>query len=314
MKAGHIEQSAQVIPRSWAVRLLVVVALLLLQACASPADKLTVYASSQGFQERWFDTGEFKLLVFDNDKGHRRLSGKQEDTGVLHVYLEGDGSPWRHRVFIMADPTPRSPIMLRLMALDSAHAVYVGRPCYNGTSTAAPCDNSLWTSGRYSERVVSNMSLAIRTLAKRRKATEVWLFGHSGGGTLAMLLAARLDKAMRVVTIAGNLDTDAWTEHHNYTRLFGSANPAQMPALDEHIEQWHLLGEIDSVIPPMLVQQSIARQPAARRFLLPGYGHGCCWERIWPTVLDALKKNDPAGIPGYLFSSGAISASGRDNR
>jgi hypothetical protein len=293
----------------------------LAQGCASPTGKLKNFANEQGFTRSEIRTEGYNLLVFDNKavvgqpEQTENLSRKSVAAGnVLRVYLEGDGSPWRHRTIIMPDPTPRSPLMLRLMSLDLNLAVYVGRPCYNGTSNEPPCHNGLWTSGRYSEVVVQSMVSAIRALAMRHKADELWLFGHSGGGALAMLIAPQVAAVTRVVTIAGNLDTDAWTEHHNYSRLYSSGNPAKLPALRDSIQQWHFLGANDQVIPPALVKNAIARQASARSFLLPSFSHGCCWAKIWPSVLDALKEDNPSRAPGRKVSLQATPTTLLDNR
>lgn len=326
MKVLHANPSRPLVYRLPSPVLLLV-CLLLLQACASPTGKLTQFAQSQGFERSWIKTTDYKLMVFDNtdvvhpvNDAQSRLGRKSELTqklqssaqsrssDVLHVYLEGDGSPWRHRTIIMPDPTPRSPLMLKLMAIDPHLAAYLGRPCYNGTSNDPGCDNSLWTSGRYSKAVVQSMAAAIRSLAKRLQVSELWLLGHSGGGTLAMLLAAEVEEVTKVVTVAGNLDTDAWTDFHNYTKLYSSANPAKLPALRETVTQWHLLGARDRVIPSSLVRNAIARQRTAHTFLLPGYSHGCCWAQVWPTVLEALHADDPTRVPGHIVRPADISA------
>ena len=165
--------------------------------------------------------GGFSHTVFDN-------GAPVVDDGVLHVYLEGDGTPWRHRTVIMPDPTPRRPLMLGLMALDPDASVYVGRPCYNGTYAEPGCDNRLWTSDRYSERGrVEHDERGAPPRRAGRGAARVRLFGHSGGAALALLIAERLPTAVdAVLTLAGNLDTDAWTTHHGYSPLYGSINPA----------------------------------------------------------------------------------------
>jgi len=133
---------------------------------------------------------------------------------VLNVYLEGDGTPWRYRTIVMPDPTPRRPLMLELMSADPSWSLYLGRPCYNGTSRDAGCDNRLWTSARYSPQVVDSMASAIRVISERHDVDEIRLFGHSGGGALAVLLTEQLSNVKLIVTIAGNLDIDAWTDHH----------------------------------------------------------------------------------------------------
>ncbi|CAL1241117.1 protein of unknown function [Candidatus Methylocalor cossyra] len=48
----------------------------------------------------------------------------QPAPSTLHVYLEGDGRPWQTRWHIAEDPTPREPVMLRLMARDHQAALY----------------------------------------------------------------------------------------------------------------------------------------------------------------------------------------------
>lgn len=300
MKASFVK-----IPDQLCCIVAILAAVAVIQACASPTGNLTRYANEQGFTRSKLKTGGYNLLVFENRvKSERqvpageRKSAAADPAKILRVYLEGDGTPWKYRTIIMPDPTPRSPLMLRLMSLDQKTAVYVGRPCYNGTSNEPPCHHDLWTSGRYSKAVVQSMASAIRSMARRHDADQLWLFGHSGGGALAMLLAAQLEQVTRVVTVAGNLDTDAWTDHHNYSRLYSSGNPAKMPVLRQSIVQWHFLGARDQVIPPALVRDAIARQKSARAFLLPGFGHGCCWADIWPSILEALTEDNPDIVPG----------------
>lgn len=281
---------------------LMVVCCLFAQACATPTGKLNQLASDYGLDTYSIRADGFNLLVFDNLATYE--AGKPEypdHDGVLRIYLEGDGSPWKHRVIVMPDPTPRNPLMLRLMSYERNPAVYLGRPCYNGFHNQVACDNSLWTSARYSETIVSSMTSAIRALSKRHNATQIWLMGHSGGGTLAMLLAEQLPQVTRVVTLAANLDTDGWTKHHRYTPLYSSINPATKQDLRTEIWQWHLIGGRDTVIPVQLIKPVIMRQASASGFEFPGFSHGCCWEGVWPDVLDALMRNEPSGVPGVQF-------------
>lgn len=225
----------------------------------------------------------------------------------MHVYLEGDGSPWRYRAIVMPDPTPRNPLVLRLMALDDQPSFYLGRPCYNGTATDRGCDSRLWTSGRYSSLVVDSMAAAIGVLAKRYRPDEIRLFGHSGGGTLALLLASKIPLVTHVVTIAGNLDTDAWTTHHGYTPLYSSLNPAKQPQLRPQVMQWHLLGGRDSIVPTQLIKPFVVSQAAASGFLYDAYDHGCCWMNLWPTVLSALDNRSTKLLLDAQFKSSEIS-------
>src|SRR5689334_2705067 len=58
---------------------------------------------------------------------YRREALDPDASGVLHVYIEGDGQPFLSPTAVALDPTPREPLMLRLMALDPARSLYLGR-------------------------------------------------------------------------------------------------------------------------------------------------------------------------------------------
>ena len=93
------------------------------------------------------------------------------------------------------------------------------RPCYFGLELDDTCDANYWTYARYSEKVVGSM---VDVIAEQtRQYSEVVLLGHSGGGAMALLIAEQLPNVTAVVTIAGNIDTEAWTQHHGYTPLYG---------------------------------------------------------------------------------------------
>lgn len=201
----------------------------------------------------------------------------------------------------MPDPTPRDPLVLRLMAQDSAPSAYVGRPCYNGTAKDPGCGEAMWTSGRYSKTVVRSMTGVIRGLIDAHGFTEVKLIGHSGGGALAMLIAARIEEVSHVVTIAGNLDTDAWTTHHGYTRLYTSLNPAAQPDLSDRIMQWHLVGGRDGVVPPTIVKGFIRGQKNALGSEVQHFSHGCCWEAVWGNIAKGIASSSSVFLPGARF-------------
>lgn len=289
----------------------------LLAGCASPAGRLQDIAARHDFASERLRANGFDMAIFSNVAYRTKApmaGAEQRRDDVLHVYLEGDGEPWKWKVLVMPDPTPRRPLMLGLMALDPLPSVYVGRPCYNGRARDAGCSDTLWTSERYSETVIASMTDAVRALAVRRGATSLRLFGHSGGGTLAMLIAARLPATRDVVTVAGNLDPDAWTRHHGYLMLRGSLNPASEPALGAHIRQWHLLGGADRVVPPQIVRPYIEAQASAMGVDFPTFTHGCCWRRVWPDLLKAVIEDDPERLPGSIFRLAEPRASIPDDR
>jgi pimeloyl-ACP methyl ester carboxylesterase len=239
-------------------------------------------ADAYGFEQRVMVGAGFELRVFLN-----RRSDPVGDR--LHVYIDGDGTPWLGPGRPAADPTPRNPLALRLMALDPKPAIYLGRPCYVETGGPEGCGPWHWTHGRYSAAVVESMHAVLRRLLAELPARQVVLIGFSGGGTLAMLLAARLRETVAVVTLGGNLDVAGWTRHHGYSPLVGSLDPASQPPLPKRIRQWHWVGARDRVVPPQLVVAAVSRQPQAAIEVLPNADHQCCWEELWPSLLQQVR-------------------------
>jgi len=249
---------------------------LLLAGCAS---------LSQRTDDRAADLGYRKQIVQGAGFGHV-VYVKQDilmPRAALHVYLEGDGTPWLRKGLAAADPTSRNPLMLDLMSLDPATAMYLGRPCYLGQNEESACSSNLWTDGRYSEAVVASMSAALEKLSANY--TSLTLLGYSGGGTLAMLIAERQPKVMTVVTVAANLDTDRWADLHKQQRLRDSLNPASRPPLDRRIHQFHFAGDKDDNVSPSLVREAVIRQQGAVFKVFPNQDHSCCWKDVWAEIL-----------------------------
>ncbi len=90
---------------------------------------------------------------------------------------------------------------------------------------------------------------------------------------------------MSVVTVAGNLDTDSWTDYHGYTPLYRSLNPAKQSKLPSHIQQLHLLGGRDMNIRPDIVMDWLERDSQRSYRLYPQHRHRCCWVNDWQQIL-----------------------------
>ncbi|MEO0574162.1 MAG: hypothetical protein AAF004_01775 [Pseudomonadota bacterium] len=230
-------------------------------------------------------TTPWTLAVFDNQ-------AMVDPHNQLHVYLEGDGTPW-HANVPSADPTPRRPIALELVAADPYRAVLLGRPCYHGEPPTPHCSQKQWTSQRYSVEVVDSLAQATRSLMQGGDFNAAVLIGYSGGGTLAHMVATRLEHVAAVITVGANLDTDAWTAHHNYLSLTGSVNPTRSDRLDSTIRQWHYIGANDTVVPPQTRAAFFDRHTNANNAVIEGFGHVCCWVTDWPTLLERALKTAP---------------------
>ncbi len=248
--------------------------------CASPAQRIEAEAARYGFKRDVVPGTEFPHVVFFNEVVGAGIP--------VHVYLEGDGSPWIAGAYPSADPTSRHPIMLRLMAQDPAPSLYLGRPCYLGLARRSPCDPSLWTRARYSKRVVDSLESALRRLLPHYKTSGLVIIGHSGGGTLALLLAERFDATRAVLTLAGNLDTEAWVDYHSYRPLPDSLNPAKRSGLPTGIVEQHYVGLRDREVPLNIAERYKAAHPLAEIILVPEFDHVCCWHQVWSDILETL--------------------------
>jgi pimeloyl-ACP methyl ester carboxylesterase len=261
-------------PAAWRRAACAALAAAVLTGCSTPAQRIDREAARYAFTRTVVRGTRFEHLVLRH--------GAAQSDRALHVYIEGDGSPYVDERSIARDPTPRTPVMLRLMALDPAPSVYVGRPCYFALQPVADCSPIYWTVARFSTEVVDSMAAVIE---REHAGAPVVLLGHSGGGALAVLLAQRLPNVQAVVTVAGNLDTAAWTALHGYSPLDRSLNPADR-ALTGVPRVLHLAGEGDTVVPPDLITAAAAKIGGEVRIVAAR--HGCCWDAIWPAVLDGL--------------------------
>ena len=232
-------------------RLLAAVMALLMVACTSPTARIDAWATTAGFARTLVAGTIYEHVVY-----HNRRAGN-----ILHVYIENDGQPWAGRYAVAGDPTPTQPLMLRLMAADTQPSVYLGRPCYLGLSTTPPCTPMAWTHERYSPAVVDSMAAALQRVVATHQPDKLVLLGHSGGGTLAVLLADRFRQTVAVLTLAGNLDVLAWSQLHGFTPLRGSLDPARQAGLAAGIIQRHYVGTMDRNVPPELLRLFVERRP-----------------------------------------------------
>ena len=216
---------------------------------------------------------------------------REGNGAVLHVYLEGDGMAFITRTRPSSDPTPRDPAALRLAIHHpgSDPVLYLGRPCqYVKGADAKGCTEAVWTSERMSEGVVRSISAAIEQAKLATSTTSLALYGFSGGGGIAALLAQRRQDVIFLGTIAGNLDHRFWTTSLKLTPLHASLNPMDAVMSTARIPQLHLSGGKDSVIPHSMAERWCSALPPespCRHHHIPDMTHGGAWERVWPELL-----------------------------
>lgn len=180
------------------------------------------------------------------------LKKPSQPSRYLMLYIEQDGVAWLNRGQISNDPTPHKPaVSLWAVNDQSSHAIaYMARPChYIGVGGRTECQNpAVWDSARFSPEVIESLDDITSVLKKRAGAEKLVLFGHSGGATVAALLAARRDDVVAMVLVAGPLDHRSWTEDEGISSLRYSLNPSDYPAKLSPIPQLLLYGSDDSFV------------------------------------------------------------------
>lgn len=254
-----------------------------LAACASPADRFDATAAATGLRRGEVEGVGFRHAVYAN---HTPANG------LLRIYIDGDGTPYLGKA-IATDPTPRQSLVLALLAQDKGPALYLGRPCYHGETGTTRCTPDIWTRARYGEEVVASMAAAVRRLIAGQGARTVTLVGHSGGGTLAMLIAPRIPQTKAVISIAADLDVAAWALYARED-LSGSLDPSAATPLPAGIRQYHYTGGNDQVVPPA-VTASALHNASETLTVIDGFDHVCCWTAIWPAFLAQLDADGDAG-------------------
>lgn len=240
-------------------------------------------ASAHNWQKLRLPTNRFVLTAYAPAPPVKAQS--------LTIYIEGDGLAWMSRSLPSDDPTPNNPIGLELALRHPGSAVaYLGRPCQNiDPQDWNNCTDNYWTRRRFSPEVIEASNQSISVLKARTGAEQLILVGYSGGAAIAALVAARRQDVSRFVSVAGNLDTSAWTSLHHIEALTGSLNPAdEWPRL-QHISQMHFVGGKDTNITPEIVNAYRMHFPAGKRpetRVLPDFNHACCWLEQWPALMD----------------------------
>jgi len=212
----------------------------------------------------------------------------------LRVYIEGDGKAWLSRTRPSSDPTPDDPISFHLAAADRHSPVmYLARPCqFVEKGQRRNCILPFWTSARFSEPVISDLNQVLNQVKKTVGAKRFELVGYSGGGAVALLLAARRVDVDLVITIAGNLDHVFWTQYHKVSPLRDSLNPADFATKLQAVKQIHIVSNSDIIVPPAVAQSYVSKMDDTRRvqvITVDGVSHTDNWDQIVLEILNSIE-------------------------
>lgn len=207
----------------------------------------------------------------------------------VNVYIEGDGLAWTSRHEPSLDPTPIEATGLQLATADpGVNVAYLARPCqFTSMSINPRCQVAYWTSKRFSPEVVTALNQALDRLASRLPGQHINLIGYSGGGALAVLLAAHRSDVSSIRTVAGNLDHQFVNQLHHVSAMPESLNALDAGSSIAQLPQIHFSGSNDTVVPPEVAQRFIATTGprCAQLHIVPGLKHTGDWQRVWPALL-----------------------------
>jgi len=166
----------------------------------------------------------------------------------IRIYIEGDGLSWVNRNQISNNPTPINPIGLKIMKNDISNCkIYLARPCQYINSFL--CEKEYWTSARFNSKIIQSYIEILTNIKKEYNNNSFTLIGYSGGAAVALITAAKRDDIKKVITIAGNLNHTKWTQIHQITPLSDSLNPIDFTKSLKDIQQIHIIGKRDYIIP-----------------------------------------------------------------
>jgi len=246
----------------------------MLVGCQSSHNLLGELAAQHHYQLEIISSHPFPLAVGTPQKPITRSR--------VRIYIEGDGHAWATRSRPSLDPTPRNRLVAQLAFEDPTPSIYLARPCQY--VKAAGCRPQLWTSERFSKEVVSSLGQALDRIKARYGNRDFELIGYSGGGALALLLAAQRDDIAQVQTLAGNLTPRRWAALQQLSPLSGSLDPEDFLNQLRHIPQRHLAGGQDKVVPATLMQEyidSLGKPACLESEILADLSHGEGWRQAW---------------------------------
>jgi len=239
-----------------------------------------VEAPRNGFSKKIVKGGDFWLTTYQ----------KVTSPDMPYVfYIEGDGLAFRNRgQFVSKDPSPKNPMLLNLAFLDKRpNVVYVARPCqYTNWETNPKCNASFWTDKRMSREVIDSIDEVIASVAKNN---NINLVGFSGGGGVAVLVAAKNPNIKSILTIAGNLDIDEFIKYHKVRPMIGSLNPLDVAKKVSYIPQIHVSGGKDNRVPVYINDKFIkasGNPSCVQREILPDVDHEKGWDKHWHYLIN----------------------------
>ena len=244
--------------------------------CATPAERFAKRADTLGFARTVVQGDPFAHLVL-------RRGATAGD--LLHVYLDGDGSP-----MLAGVPSPIRPRVSHSSSSSwgstrSRASTWAGRAttaCGRGLPRSGVDVSAVLRGGRGEPRDGRASSRPARRRAARRvDRPQRWWRARSPGRS-----ARSRDRGAghhRREPLARPLDD---RRRHGAPRWL--ARPVAAPPLPAHAYERHYVGSRDAIVPPAVVMAGAA---PATVVVVEGYDHVCCWRVRWPSMLTDLEAH-----------------------
>ena len=254
--------------------------------------KLANDISAQGkLTKRIIGTKNFFLTTYS------KFTFTLDRSDIMHVYIEGDGYAWKNRYQPSKDPTPINPIGLRMAVSDFAdNILYIARPCqYTDLNIDKKCNKVYWTGSRFSQEVITSINQTINYFQNKYQIKNVAIYGHSGGGALAVLVASQRKDVREIGTIAANLNHKKLNKLHGVTPLNDSLDAIDVVDKVKSIPQFHIAGGEDGVVFPGIIGEFVGKVKKAggkvKLQMVPKAGHEYpSWDKVWLTTMEKTHK------------------------
>ena len=260
--------------------LLIALVSTILQGCQTVTyDKNpATFGELYGFEKVLVKGGDFWITTY------QKITNKHKP---YVFYIEGDGAAFNGKYKVSRNPTPRRQMFIKLAAMDDRpNVVYIGRPCqYTPMELNPRCNMQYWTNKRMSDDSVQAINEVINKVNNSHKFS---LVGFSGGGGIAVLVAAKNYMTKDIITISANLDHTAFTTHHGVTPMVGSLNPIEYAKQVSQIPQLHISGGKDKIIPPFIADRFVqkAASSCVKQKIFEDISHQHGWHRVWEYVIN----------------------------
>ena len=145
--------------------------------------------------------------------------------------------------------------------------------------------------------MIKALDQAVNKLKKHYSFKRFQVVGYSGGSTIACLLSAWRNDITALITFAGNLNPQAWTQQHHPPPLKGSLNPVDFAPTLKNIPQIHFVGDDETtVIGTASYLKSLGTLNKVTVISLP-LGHQGAWEDVWSRFLAFNRATLPTLLP-----------------